>query len=206
MKKIALLLLLIIAFIIFLIVSGCNTYQKRLNQFNTFADQNKPALAAKCTEYFPVTEHQGAVSIDSIHKANNTNYQSTIDSLKNDADLWKQKAQKDTAKSNPCAPMAKGYLSTINSLTAKIDVLQNKYRPCKSDTIFKTQTVYQVDNAALAVVNNSLKVATDSIVIYKERLKVSESKASGRLKWIFILGGIIAVSVLGTVLKILGKI
>lgn len=202
MKKITILSLS--AAFIFLV--GCNTLKKQTDKFNLFADAHTDVLALKCVQHFPVRDSDGPTIIDSIRLADNINYLGKIDSIQAIADALRTTVKQDTNKSNPCAAVAKHYQVTINSLSSQVDGLQKSYKPCGRDTVYKTKIIYRADSAAITVANNKYTKLRDSLVIVKDQLKQSKSESAGRLKWIFILGGIIGLSILGTILKILGKI
>jgi hypothetical protein len=202
MKKISI-LSLVAAFVL---LSGCNTLRKQTDKFNLFADAHPEVLALKCVEHFPVRDSDGPTIIDSIRLADNISYFGKIDSIQAIADALRTTVKQDTNKSNPCAAVAKGYQAKINSLSDQVNILQKGYKVCIPDTVYKTKIVYRVDQAALAVANDKYAKLRDSLAIVKDQLKQSKSESAGRLKWIFILGGIIGLSILGTILKILGKI
>jgi uncharacterized lipoprotein NlpE involved in copper resistance len=192
------------------ILVGCNTYKKQLMKFDAFADAHSVELAKKCVQYFPVKDSVGkaVITVDSTHRAANTNYQSKIDSLQQIADAFKTHLAADTAKGNPCASIAKYYNAQVDALTNRVKALKQAYRPCIPDTVFNTKTVnvYQTDEAALSLVQNHYNTERDSLNVVKGQLKSANNTASSRLKWIFILGGILLGLAVLTVLKFIGKI
>lgn len=206
MKNLGFLLLIVIAFILFVVAfTGCNSYKKQLTKSTAFFNQYPNALAPICAKAFPVKDSIGATKIDSSHKAVNINYQGKIDSIQAVADALINNLNKDTVKTNPCATYAKNYEKTIAVLRNQVATLQTIYKPCKPDTIFKTSTVYRTDVAALTVSNNNYKTERDSVLILKKQLSDETDTAHSWRKWFFICAGIIGLSILGTVLKILGK-
>lgn len=191
--------LIILSAILFL---GCNTYQKQLAKFNTFADTYTGELAKKCVQHFPVKDSIGSTTQD-LKKADNKNYQSQIDSLQELANFFKDQVSKDTASTNPCAAVAKNYQNQVATLNGKIADLKKSYKPCKPDTIQITTTVYRKDEAALTVCANNFNKLRDSLNIVKHDLANSKSQSSSRLKYLLILAAIVGVA---TVLKVTGKI
>ena len=207
MKFISYVLLLVIVLITAsFLFSGCNTYQKQLNKFNTFADANTAALAAKCVEHFPVKDSVGATHIDSSKKADNKNYQTSIDSLQQLADQLKAQIGKDTSSGNPCSSVAKSYQTQISGLNAKITDLKNAYKPCKPDTVFSTKEVFRKDEAALTVCANNYNKLRDSLLIVKANLVTEKETSSSRAGWIWKLGLALAAVAGVAVLKFIGKI
>lgn len=184
---------------------ACNTYQKQLNKFNLFADAHTNELAKKCVQYFPVKDSVGAVKVDSTHKAVNQNYESKIDSLQQLAASFQKGLLMDNETSSACSQVSAAYQSRVNDLIIQISKLKNAYRPCKPDTVFKTQTIYRTDEAALAVARNNFTSERDSLNLVKNNLKQEKETSGKRLTWLFILGWVILLSVAETVLKILGK-
>jgi hypothetical protein len=196
----------LMAFTLFFLLMGCNTYQKQLNTFRAFAVAHTNELAPLCATEFPVKDSVGATKVDSTHKANNVNYQSKIDSLQQIADAFAQHLAGDTAKSNPCSSVAKVYQSQVAALNTRIRSLQEAYKPCKPDIVYKTQTVYRTDEAALAVANNKFTTANDSLKLVNSKLKDAKAQSATRMHWILILGGILLLLGIVTVLKFIGKL
>lgn len=202
MKKLTILSLLSVL----IILAGCNTYKKQLGTFQAFAMQNTNELAKLCSTVFPVKDSIGAVKIDSTHKAVNVNYKSSLDSLAHKADSLKKELAKDTAKSNPCANIARGYQIQIIDLTNSLQQLRHSYKACQPDTVYKSQTIFKTDQAALAVINKAFQVKSDSLNISNHDLTNEQSESKSRLKWIFILSGVLVALGIVTVLKFLGKL
>lgn len=202
MKKLALLSLLLTLFIF----SGCNTYEKQLMKFNAFADRYPIPLAAKCVQYYPVKDSIGKIKIDSSHLAHNINYQKQLDSLAQIADAFKKHLATDTGKGNACADLSKKYLKQVTNLTNQLNNLKSNYKSCKPDTIYKTQTIYRVDQAALAISISRYNIAHDSLVAVNAKLADEKETSKSRLHTILILIAILAVTILITVLKFMGKL
>lgn len=201
---------ILMAFTALLFLLGCNTYQKQLNTFRAFAISHTNELAPLCATVFPVKDSTGkaVTTIDSTHRANNINLQPKVDSLQTIADSYKKQLAADTGKSNPCAAQAKQYQAQYGNLYNEFIALKKAYRPCKPDTVYSTKTVpiYQKDEAEITVLTNNYNAIHDSLTIVKTQLKASQSTASTRLHWIFILGGILLALGILTVLKFIGKI
>ena len=185
--------------------NGCNTYKKQLAKFNAFADAHTNELAAKCVQHFPVKDSIGKADTV-VRKSNNLNYQSKIDSLQSKSDSLQSQLNKDASdKSNPCASVAASYSKQITGLNNQIKNLQQAYRPCKPDTVKVTQSIYRLDSAKVVVWENRYKVKADSLLIRTQDLKNSNEQSARRLKWNFILGGLLIASVVITILKFVGK-
>lgn len=189
----------------FVLLMACNTYQKQLNKATTFFMANKAQLASLCEMVYPVKDSIGETVIDSTHKANNINYQGLIDSVQRAEDSLQMLVYTDTAKSNPCAEQSKTFANKLKSITDRYNKLVNSYRPCKPDTVYKKQTIYVKDMAEITVLTNQLNVKVDSLKITKHDLQLKITQSSARLKWIFILAGILLGLCAITVLKFMGK-
>jgi hypothetical protein len=206
MKTLSFFLLMVFIAIMYIMLFGCNTYKKQLKKSTDFFNQYPSALAPICAKAFPVKDSIGGIVVDTIHRANNINYQGRIDSIQAVADALLNKLTIDTSKSNPCNTYAKNYQKTITSLRNQVVTLKSLYHPCKPDTIRQTQTIYRTDVAALKVATDKYQVIRDSLKICQKQLSDETTTAHSWRKWFFICAGIIGISVLGTILKILGKI
>ena len=205
-KDIVLIMVFIAPFITS-IFSGCNTYQKQLNKFQLFANAYSGELAKLCVEKFPAKDSIGGVKVDSTKKANNIDYQGKIDSLKEKADALKQELSKAASnKDDPCSPVIIKYQQKLDELNDQITGLKNSYKKCKPDTIFKTQTVFRVDQAAVRVWQDRFTVARDSVNQLTVELADEQKTAGKRLKWIVILSGIVVAFGGLTLLKLTGRI
>lgn len=206
MKKIAIILLVLIGVIFAMILASCNTFQKQLRTFNNFADAHTDALAVKCVDKFPVIQHDGPITTDSTHKANNIDYQSRVDSISQLADALRSRLNSDTAKANPCADVARFYIPQVINLTAKVNELQKAYKPCKSDTVYKTHTLFQVDSAKVVVWHNLANKYRDSLKQSQTQLSDQKKTTSNWRLVALIAIGLIVLSIVGTILKIMGKL
>lgn len=188
------------------IVSSCNSYKKQLNKFQTFGYQHTNELAKMCAEKFPVKDSVGAPVIDSTKRADNINYQGRIDSLKDKATTLQRKMYQDSVNKTDCAKSSQYYKNQVTGLVNQISSLQQSYKPCKPDTIFKTNTVYRKDVAELSVVSSRFRMANDSLHVQKQLTEKSEKTARTRLY--LIIGLIVAFvgSISISVLKFIGKI
>ena len=186
MKKIT--YLLIVLSLLFL---SCNTYQRHLGKFQAFALQHEAELAKLCSTVFPVKDSVGSTVIDHVADPHNVDYRKQVDSLKALSDALTDRLKKDTVKSNPCADIVKGYQKQIAVLNGKITALQVAYRPCKPDTVYRTKTIYRTDEAKLMAMQSKYNISHDSLLTTKVHLTDTKSQSANRLRWLFILGGVI---------------
>lgn len=189
-----------------LLFVSCNSYQKQLNRFHAFALQHTNELAKVCADVFPAKDSIGEVTTI-VKPANNKDQTEEVKALKSEADSLQSvidAAAKD--KSNPCSEVISDYQAKIKTLNARITSLAASYQKCKPDTIFKTNNIYRVDEAALRVCQNHNDVQRDSLVSLRTTLKATQETASDRQRTIWILIGILAVGIAGAILKLTGRI
>lgn len=131
-----------------LFLASCATQKNADKFYNNHPD----ALAAKCADKFPVRDSTAPVVIDSSHRAENENYQRTIDSLKYQADFL----QGEINNIKPGDVNAETYLklqqvqAKADQLNKELTKLKNGYKPCLPDTVYKSTTVYRENTARVA--------------------------------------------------------
>lgn len=188
-KPIAIILLLLIAAIFTIMVSGCSQkwYDGRnIKRQHIYNYTYKDELAKDCLSLFPVKD---SVSKIIFTPADNTDYTASVDSLQlliNNLNLLAED-KPGNATVNDQGPELK---MTIAQLNSKIAAFKNSYKPCTPDTVFKT--VYRVDNAALTVWQNKYSGKADSLVKVKTQY-ASSSKKQNLYFWILIGIGVVIV-------------
>lgn len=192
--------------LIMILCSSCNTYQKQLNKWTLFSDAHPNVVAERCAKDYPVKETVGATVVDSTRKANNQNYSTKIDSILQGAALLKKQLDQSASGEASAGNIIAAYKEQVNGLVTQVQQLRQNYKPCKPDTVYKTQTVYRLDQAALAVCNNKLQVKNDSLNLVKSQFKDEKEKSASRLHWLLgCIGVLIGLGVI-TVFKFLGKL
>ena len=164
-----------------IILAGCLT-QKNLPKHN---DKYPLAAAEYYLKKFSPKDSIGK-PVDSLVNAENKDYTNLIDSLNNLVDSinmdWTAAVDSATTEAQELfKEKIEGQQKQIASLMQSIAKLKASYKPCKPDTLFRTNTVYKTDGA-LATAHEELKKAYTELS--NENLK-NEGLARTRL-WMFI--------------------
>lgn len=209
MKKfIAWAFLVLIIAVFACMLSGCSQkwYDNRdIGRQHEYNNKFPSELAKDCAKQFPVKD-----SIGKVKPSVNVDYSKTIDSLQWSFDSLKNITFTGTggihfdttSHTNNPANNSTNALTIINSLQAKIKALKQAYKPCKPDTI----PVYREDQAKTKVWQDIAKAKGDSLLLAKGRIDQLNKDKAGLIKWIWILGGILAAELIGFIIYILYKV
>lgn len=189
-------------YILLLLISpslvGCKSIEKSIEKrqqkkATRFFNEHPDKAAEYLVKHFPSRD---SLAIDSIRKANNKNYVTDIDNLKElifsidsfikDGTVFPENNLQDTAIQKLILRQLASTKETITLLKNKITALQSSYKPCLPDTVFATR--FTVDGA-LVEYNTALKENINLLTI--ENVKIAGDKK--KLQWKFIAACILAL-------------
>ena len=205
--EVAIWLLTVTCVIILLLafLSGCKpSEQVKRSRALQFYNEHPSEFAKNCADAFPVKDSVGDEVIDSIKAADNLDLSLWLNSLYGELDALREKLDRDTNA------MARRYTDQINVLVGRMGALNQHYKPCEPEIIYKSKPVYQENTARIKALGAQIDSLWQNEVRCKEReqeaLKQAErykKRASSRLWAIIVLTGVIVAYVILQIKRIL---
>jgi hypothetical protein len=199
MKKIIIILTVIIAGLVAIQLTGCTSIDKQVFKARQVFDKYPNEAAKYCGDKFPVADSTISTTTDTV-KGKLTDYSPVILNLSSGLDSAKNIInQKQTNITDQAGQLAfsNGQLAKatliIAEISARLNKLQAKYKPCGVDTIKSTYTKLRANTAKIDALTFQLIQASADKEKSQKDLEVKMAQSAYRLLIIIILSGVIGI-------------